>query len=166
MLLDELNKLEGMKKKVKFQVKGKVYYLLSLSKYSSINMYPETYYKMKLSEHANMFYIPESNDLYFAPKDVDTSMIKDNDIGKELIEFDGKKLYLSMENDYQFVLRFIYGDPILAEGDCRFYDYISKDGKYDLSLGWTYKKGKKGRGVRDDVYAHKLAITDLKIIFL
>lgn len=166
MIFDET--LLKLGNKFKFNYKNNVFDVISIVKLTSIQMYPDVYYKFRFTnpDYA-MFYIPSQNEAYISYGHIDTSNISEELIGEPTIKFMNEEFNLELF-DHQLVIEMLYGMPLEAEGECRFYDYYNLDRSKNLSFGYTFRKQDPNNGKnfveKSDYLSYKINIDDIEII--
>lgn len=158
-LVDKL--LSDSAKDLALKIRGKSKKIKGMSLFSSEN-YDFEYIKVAFDDHSHLIVVPVEKELAYADGVLGKAEgIEDEMIGKEMVEYDGRKFKLDNGDDYQFVLKHLMGVPGKdIEGEVRFSDYVGVDNEDEvLSLGWIVKTG--GRA---DVLAVGLDISEVELV--
>lgn len=153
--------LENPSEKTTLLIKGKSKSIKGMARYSSVNSDFE-YIKISFDDGSLLIIMPGEKDLAFSDGILGMAEgITDEMVGKERVEYKGKKYKLVDGDDYQFCLRLYVGKPNKdIEGEVKFSDYVCEDDENEmLSLGWTVYTGE-----RADVLARPIGIEDVELL--
>lgn len=142
-------------------VNGNSKEILGMSRYTSKNMPEGEYIKIVFVDHSLMVILLLDQEIYYTDQamgKLDT--IQDEQIGVlDTINYLGQEFELVNKQNYQFVIQKYVGSTSDIEGECKFSDYVPKDGtKSMLSLGILSHTGK-----RADVFCELISLDDIRI---
>jgi len=123
--------------------------------------YGMEYLKISFSDHSAMVLVPDEESVGYSQLGEmgQAEGLEDEDLGKEKLVFRGVEYKLDGEKQYQYAVQVYAGEPGKdIEGECRFWDYTSVDGKLMLSVGHLMDTGK-----RADVLVEKIDIAQVEV---
>ena len=137
-----VNKLTNMRHGDPIKIDGKPRKIIALAHYRTDNLGDSEYLKATFADGSFLLVLLKDQTLMFTEKVLHhIPEIADEQIGvAEELTYNGEKFKLVNKNDYQFVLRWYFGEYADLEGEVRFSDYEPVDGSVALlSLGWLAK---------------------------
>lgn len=133
-------------------IKGQKYTAMTKSIYSPLSDRSQTYAKIVLSGHAVLVIVPYLD--FVCIGHVENIFGEGNTFPNTIIYREVE--YKKIDEDYQIVRHLEFGDPLVAEGEVQYADYINESSNISISLGFISRNRK-----RADIVQELLKIEDI-----
>lgn len=146
--------IEDIREGSRIKIKGESYNVLTKTIYSPLSDTQQTYAKIVLSGHNVLVVVPYAD--FICLGHVENIF----GVGKnfpEIISYSGLE-FKKLGEDYQIVRNLVFGDPMVAEGEVFYADYINENTNISISLGLVSRTDE-----RADIVQNILTIEDVSV---
>lgn len=148
------NLIDRIQADSKLLINGEKYDVLTKSIYSPLSDVNLTYAKFVLSTHKVLVIVPYADFLCLGHIE---NIFGSGKNFPDTVSYNGL-VYNKIDEDYQIVRRLVFGNPLLAEGEVTYADYVNDSSNTSISLGLISKDN-----TRADIIQTVLSVDEIKV---